>query len=435
MAVHSQAPGSGRGKKTSHVVYNRWHVTGAKSGSSREGVLMLSRVCVPALILAHLAFQPSVNSSPTSGLITVGEDRPLDIGATGLATVEPYLAADPQNPGHLVAGVSVVEALGDPRRTPPTATRLTCVTLASFDGGRTWQRHDFRVQQCFDPWTVVLPDGSAVFQGLGNANELVAFRSADGGKTWSDTPVAFGRGFDLTAFTMNPVVLSSGVLAVPFANFAHAVAGGGLSVFDRAPNWLVVSGDGGRTFSAPRFITDICARGFPELAVGGPEGPYRDRLYWVCHDREFEHIYLLHSADLGETWSTPIVVNGTPGSDPYVRNVVVAVNQDGIVAVSWYDARNDPRGYRGTFRCQELFFAASLDGGQTFLPGVKVSTEENCPDTPANGEAGRRWVAGGDYHGLAATADGQFHVMWPDTRTGIYQLRTATIRVDSKRSP
>jgi len=61
-----------------------------------------------------------------------------------------------------------------------------------------------------------------------------------------------------------------------------------------------------------------------------------------------------------------------------------------------------------------------------------MSTGENCPDSPANGEAGRRWPEGGEYHGLTATADGRFQVLWSDSREGIYQLRTTTIRVDGK---
>ena len=132
-----------------------------------------------------------------------------------------------------------------------------------------------------------------------------------------------------------------------------------------------------------------------------------------------------------ETWSDPVVVNRSSYFRP-VQTAAIAVNRDGIVGISWYDARNDPREYRGTFRCQEVFFAASLDGGRTFLPEVKVSTAENCPDTPANGEAGRLFVAGGDYHGLAAAADGRFHLVWADSREGIYQLRTAVVRVAAK---
>jgi len=62
----------------------------------------------------------------------------------------------------------------------------------------------------------------------------------------------------------------------------------------------------------------------------------------------------------------------------------------------------------------------------TSSPGSSISSAETCSDTPANGEAGRRWKAGGEYHGLAA----RFHLLGTDSREGIYQLRTARVRVN-----
>jgi hypothetical protein len=84
--------------------------------------------------------------------------------------------------------------------------------------------------------------------------------------------------------------------------------------------------------------------------------------------------------------------------------------------------------------CQEVFFTASLDGGQTFLPEVKVSSEKSCPMSSENGEAAWRWPAGGDYMGLATDADGRFTMVWADSRRGVYGLRTATLRVNASGS-
>jgi len=419
-------------------------------------------------------------------VIQVGADREVKIDVAKLATIEPYLAADPRDSNHLLVGVFLVAKLGDPRR-PDFAQDVTCAALASFDAGQSWLRHDFPTRKCGDPWVAILPNGRAVFLGLGR--ELLAYRSLDGGRTWSDSAVTFGRGHDhgtlavdqtggrfggsvyvashqstnddagkvrdavfiarssdggatfteptriipsyLPTFPDNPVTLADGSLIVPFANFTRRTAD--KERLDLL--WSIISTDGGSTFSPPRYVAD-CAGGWGELAVDASSGPLRDRLYWVCWDRSNQHVYLYSSADRGETWSDPVVVNRSPGPVQKppgpVQTAAIAVNRDGVVGISWYDARNDPREYRGTFRCQEVFFAASLDGGRTFLPNVKVSTAENCPDTPANGEAGRRFVAGGDYHGLAAAADGRFHLVWADSREGIYQLRTAVVRVAAK---
>jgi hypothetical protein len=66
---------------------------------------------------------------------------------------------------------------------------------------------------------------------------------------------------------------------------------------------------------------------------------------------------------------------------------------------------------------------------------MKVSSAENCPITAANGEAGWLWPAGEDYHGLTAKPDGSFHLLWADSRDGIYQLRNATAKVNGMVRP
>jgi hypothetical protein len=87
------------------------------------------------------------------------------------------------------------------------------------------------------------------------------------------------------------------------------------------------------------------------------------------------------------------------------------------VGVCWYDRRDNPDnlGYYVRFR-------ASVDGGRTWLPSVRVSTaaQVSSEDTRKNS---------GDTAGLAADADGVFHPVWIDNRTGIPQMWTATVKV------
>jgi hypothetical protein len=426
---------------------------------------------------------PASSSRPQSvpTVIEVSEDQTVAIGKIRHPLTEPHLAANPRNAGHLVASVIVV--------TKPDLTERSCSALASFDTGRTWKTHDFAVKACGDPYAAILPDGSALVSMLGTVADtahLFVFRSADGGLTWSERPVVFpgqhdhgtlvvdhtdgafsgnvyavsqgsardaaGRRRQATMVSrssdrgatfahatpiihgnlwmtaMNPVVLSDGMLAVPWSNFGRIMADGEFAWLARELDWVVTSADGGKTFSTPLFVSDACGRTFPVLAADASTGPFRDRLYWVCNDRTFEHLYLHYSADRGSRWSDPVEVNRGAGREPYARTAAIAVNRNGVVGIAWYDGRADKTG-DVAFRCQELFFTASLDGGRSFLPDVRVSSAKNCPVTAANGEAGRRWPAGGDYHGLVAAADGRFHVLWSDSRSGVYQLRAATIRV------
>lgn len=424
----------------------------------------LAPVVSACCAVAMSGFTQVVNRPPS---VRVSPDRPVRLGAGDAPAIEPHLAIDPDNDQHWLAGVFLAERLGDPRVAPPQGT-LTCVSLTSHDAGATWARHDFGVRNCVDPWVALLPNGRAVFLAL-SGSELLLFRSTDGGKTWEAQAHSFGHGFDhgtlgvdavrqrlyvvahrtngdrgaavfvthsrdggvtferatetistnLPTFPANPVILSTGSLVVPYSSYARFAVRSEPGPLDLS--WSIRSEDAGSTLSIPAYIGD-CAGHWSVTAIDESRGPYRDRIYWTCWDRANRTIYLFRSEDGGRSWAPPAVV--ATGS---VQNAMVAVNRNGVVGVAWYDARNDPRGYRGTFRCQHIFFTASADGGRTFLPDVRVSSAENCPDTLGNGEAGRRWVAGGDYFGLATTSDGAFRLLWTDSRDGRYQLRTATV--------
>jgi hypothetical protein len=397
-------------------------------------------------------------------------DRPL---------LESQIAADPKNPNHLLAAAIVAST-----RSPGAETE-DCVAFVSFDGGKTWSKHEFGVRQCVDPWDTISAEGAAFFVALGS-NGLVAFRSPDGGRMWSDPPTSFGKGHDHPAIVTdatggefagtvyvissrgqfskeknlrwpvfvvrslnggktfqepvyvtpsnlnlnsnNGIVLSDGTLVVEFGDFQRNVdefmsAG----MLERRRSWVITSDDGGQHFSPPLFVAEDCGQGFETLAVDSSSASFRDRLYLVCLNRDHNKIYLQYSSDRGEKWSGPVTVNRAQ-NDIERRTPTVAVNKDGIVSVAWYDRRNDQSG-----KCWDIYFAASLDGGRTFLPEVRVSTALSCPENPRNAGAAQRWPAGGDYSGLVATSDGLFHVLWSDSRTGIYQLWAAEVSVSESR--
>lgn len=422
-------------------------------------------------VLGFAAGAPGKVGSPTE--IDVSPDRRI-FGYPQMPLVEPYLAVDPVHPNHLVGA-----AMGVTINTDLTVT--TCYALSSWDGGKTWQAHDLK-HRCVDVWVAISDRGTAIVSAL-NSEGLHVFRSANGGRTWPDVPLVLprspGKSFDhdtmtvdrgtgrfrgsiyllATQFsgdtsqvvlfrsdddgqsfsktaevvplhlefnTMNPVVFSDGILVIPFNDFQRPALNGSQDL-EANRGWMMTSSDGGKTFSHPYMISESCKNSFPELAVDA--GSLADRLYWVCNDGDHRRIYFHYSPDRGATWSMPLQVNRNSGSDAYARTMVVAVNRDHVVGVAWYDGREDSHAADRSFRCQSVYFAASLDGGKSFLPEVKVSTAQSCPHTPQNGEAGTRWVAGGDYMGLVADADGVFHLLWSDSRSGIYELWSSTIRV------
>src|SRR5207248_1712158 len=82
-----------------------------------------------------------------------------------------------------------------------------------------------------------------------------------------------------------------------------------------------------------------------------------------------------YSADKGKTWSRPVIVNDdrSPeemGKGPDHILPSLAVNNAGVVLVTWYDRRDaqDNLGWR-------LRAAASLDGGEPFPASAPVASE------------------------------------------------------------
>jgi hypothetical protein len=410
-----------------------------------------------ALIIAgFLLLLAQTSSRPT---LEVGEDRLLSANGPALPLAESHLSANPNDANQLLAGVIQLESADGNKR--------SCVAWASFDGGQTWARHAFSVQGCGDPWGVILPDGTAIMVMLGYVpnrdDNLYLFRSPDGGRTWPETPQGLGGHHDhpmivaqgsqvyvvsaegihnsanqhrstvsvsrsqdggktfadptrVTASNLGyeaegPVVLSDGTLEVGFDD--HHRQGSSKRLM-RPRIWLLRSNDQGRTFSEPLLVSESCEGhgGWPSMAADA-----HDRLFWLCVTDKFNGVLVQRSDDRGESWSEPVRIDHRESADSHTPSI--AVNKDGIIGVSWYE-RHDKN-------CLDTYFTASFDSGKTFVQEVKVSSTTSCPNTPENKGGFPLFEAGGDYSGLAATADGLFHVVWSDARDGIYKLRTTTV--------
>jgi hypothetical protein len=172
-------------------------------------------------------------------------------------------------------------------------------------------------------------------------------------------------------------------------------------------------------------------------------------VYAVWGDRRTgnSRIFFALSSDKGATWSRSRQIDDIPATDS-VDNFMpaVAVNRDGVIGVIWYDRRahSDNMGW-------DVRFAASADGGKTFTPSVRVSTN-GMTFTGRNTFAALRGSSvrtknsaepgvsidlslntftflGGDTDGLAADANGAFHPLWVDNRTGVPQVWTAVVSV------
>ncbi|MDZ4803601.1 MAG: FlgD immunoglobulin-like domain containing protein [Candidatus Eisenbacteria bacterium] len=103
---------------------------------------------------------------------------------------------------------------------------------------------------------------------------------------------------------------------------------------------------------------NISYRGYLQRLVPSPTSVARDH----------RDLVMVVSSDGGRSWSEKRLVNDDPiGFENYLPEV--AVDGLGRVHVSWYDRRDDPE-YGINYH---VYFATSTDGGATFLPSRRLS--------------------------------------------------------------
>lgn len=230
---------------------------------------------------------------------------------------------------------------------------------------------------------------------------IVISHSDDGGLTWSDLRPVTGDNVQGS----QPVFLPDGSLALAYWNFSGSQIE------------TIGSADGGESFSAPTVVATVTsyrdpvarsAEFLPSMTVDRTLGILH--LAWQAKP-DAPRILVARSRDQGRTWSTPVPVNDTPDGRG-VFNPAIAVSPDGQhVTVVFYDKRHDD----GSGRWVDLYLAESFDGGTTWGPNVRVTTEssdlEQAPLT-----SGRRML--GDYQGIvpALNPDAPGVVVWVDTR-------------------
>ncbi len=162
----------------------------------------------------------------------------------------------------------------------------------------------------------------------------------------------------------------------------------------------------------------------PSLAVDTSSGPYKGRLYLAFADSRTTgdgiDVWVVTSDDQGSTWSSPLKVNDDAagqGNDQYYPRLKVDPTT-GLVAVVFYDTRNDP-----THKKTDFYLAYSTNGGASFSPNVQLTTamsDESGANADQNGY--------GDYEGLAA-GFGYVFPAWTDSRGGQEEIYFSAINL------
>jgi hypothetical protein len=448
----------------------------------------LSSLALALLVVSAGAGDPGAAPRIVAGEpVCVSGDRP------GVLHVEPFLAAHPADP-NLLFGAAVT--LPDAGRGSGSGIEETTVAgFRSLDGGHAWARIPFA--RCLvDPWVSFGKGRDVYLSCLARGGAVAVFRSPDGGRTWhrparvpaggggaADHPILAvdrsegprggtvyvtfaqllpaaaprrkprfgtavassrdgGRSFSAPVFLrhdglnqqpFDAAVLADGTLVLLFmdyASFERPVA--------RRQAWAARSVDGGRSFSIAALPFEPPGGLAPVPLAADPAPGHGGRLYLAVAGGGDGRgaLAVLRSDDGGASWQrsarsarsagAAAVAPGQLAAD--ARTPAIAVSAAGIVGLAWYDTGRDPRG-----ECFDVDFSASLDGGRTFLAAVRVTSEMSCSPAGSDRAVASRWPFGGDYSGLAATADGRFRVFWSGSHAGVRQVWTAAVEVVAAR--
>ncbi len=178
---------------------------------------------------------------------------------------------------------------------------------------------------------------------------------------------------------------------------------------------------------------------FPRLGANPHSQKFVDHVYCVwagcrsitgARDVDSERVFVSVSRDGGHVWDQPVLLSEQPleanlDHDFLTALPNVAVNHNGVVAVSWYDRRglpqSDSRGKPNALNRSgwNVRSRISVDGGASWLPSVQLNRKQS---------KGEFYV--GHTAGLAAAADGRFHALWIDASDGTRQVHTTSFGVD-----
>ena len=250
-------------------------------------------------------------------------------------------------------------------------------------------------------------------------NPVVVARSSDGGRTFSP-PVRVSQGQDRI---IQPTVVASlgqvvtvGALDLGDDVLDYQASHDGQTPPDPNLRWRVVawtSLDDGATFGPKAIVAEDLP--VPQLIIAdlGPTpgfaaDPRNGVLYatWDAGRGDARDCYVARSDDGGRSWSRPVRVGPTAGSQLLPA---VAVAPDGRVDVVFYDRSRDPQNFQ-----QEVAVATSSDEGRSF----RWATISDVGSDSRIGLGAQQGVPlQGDQLAVLSRADGLL-AFWADTTRG-----------------
>jgi hypothetical protein len=372
------------------------------------------------------------------------------------AQSETSVAVDPTNRSHLLAASNDLSGSG------------TTHAYESFNGGQTWVEAGVGITGfCYDPWVDFNAAGDAFF-AYECSDQRIAYRKV-GQTQWTRTVFNGAGGFPDRSMVVADTMAGSPNLGHVYVGYDDAGANNAAFVMksnDGFANWtrspkindagvtignniatlpdgsitavwedfnakqvkVDTSSDGGVTWGTDHVVTNyrlatgsffLCIPPQPQRCVvpmpfsdADLTGNHAGRLYVTYPDKDPTaadwNVYVRFSDNNGATWSPEVKVNDDAGG-AYQFFPAITVSDNGTVAVSWYDTRNDP-----TNKKTDRYWAYSTDGGVTWSTNEKITSAMS--DESGAGDPNDY----GDYEGIDAFpgAKPRFANVWTDSRPG-----------------
>ncbi|MBN2712112.1 MAG: exo-alpha-sialidase [Planctomycetes bacterium] len=301
----------------------------------------------------------------------------------------------------------------------------------SRDGGITWEERRVIPMEVDHPHMMIdlSPEsprcGTIYVAGRLFSNSGIAIaRSDDGGDTWVVKQHSLKKGLN-AGFVQNVLTSRDGTLLISIRGKNSVRSENGVYAGSSCALACLRSGDGGETLETVELglreqPADAGPGGmFPVSMAIGPYGK-GERLWFIypCERQAPEPtgLWLLHSDDLGKTWSKPLALHPTLAKGLGVGQAELVANAEGILAVRFYGVGSygrlgDPKDTPPP-PPYGVYAIASSDGGATFCEPVSLASKP-LPYSPWGYQ---RRILGHDQNFSWVLPDGTFVFPWTDTR-------------------
>jgi hypothetical protein len=272
-----------------------------------------------------------------------------------------------------------------------------------------------------------------IYSTMTNSTVCNVARSTDGGATFNVVTGLSPHGLPGAMPCVGPngsiqggsvyVVTNAGSSFSPTYTFFRSTDGGASFTQQSQVVFANCVGDnvGGRN-----SVQNMRTRPYPFIAADNSYGPNRGRLYIIyasntpvgCGNKP--DIFCRYSSDFGVNWSSPVVVNDDANTENNNQwhPAMWCDKSTGRLWVQWLDTRNTP-----TSDSCEVYASYSNDGGQTFIPNVKISNAKFKINCLGCGGAGTPLYLG-DYNGIGSNGN-QAMLCWADFRNGNFMSTVA----------